>query len=33
MSWNLNYILEAPLSASINRSDDIEKLTARLICE
>ena len=33
MSWNLDYALIPPLSGSINRTDETEKLTARLNCQ
>jgi subtilisin family serine protease len=32
MTWNLNYVLNAPLSGSIDRTDDTRKLTVPLIC-
>jgi hypothetical protein len=33
MNWNLDYVLKAPLSGSINRSDDTSKLTTPVVCE
>jgi hypothetical protein len=33
MNWNLDYVLKAPLSGSINRSDDTSKLTIPVTCE
>ncbi|MCP4046466.1 MAG: S8 family serine peptidase, partial [Gammaproteobacteria bacterium] len=33
MNWNLDYALNAPLSGSINRSDETTKLTAPVVCE
>jgi subtilisin family serine protease len=33
MSWNLDYALIPPLSGLINRTDETEKLTARLNCQ
>jgi hypothetical protein len=30
--WNLDYVLMAPLSGSIDRSDDVDKLTLPLAC-
>jgi subtilisin family serine protease len=32
-SWNLNYVLAGPLSGSVNRSDDVIKLTTPLVCQ
>lgn len=31
--WNLNYVLAEPLSGSIDRSDDVIKLTTPLVCQ
>jgi hypothetical protein len=33
LSWNLNYVLNTPLSGSIDRTDDVEKLTLPLACQ
>jgi len=33
LSWNLNYVLNAPLSGSVDRTDEAEKLTLRLACQ
>jgi len=33
MDWNLDYLLKAPLSGSINRSDETSKLTDTVACE
>jgi len=33
MTWNLNYVLSAPLSGSVNRSDDTRKLTLTQACQ
>jgi len=33
MNWNLDYVLLPPLTGTINRSDDTEKLTVRLDCQ
>jgi hypothetical protein len=33
MTWNLNYVLNAPLSGSVNRSDDAGKLTLSQACQ
>jgi hypothetical protein len=33
MSWNLNYVLQSPLSGSVDRPDDAVKLTRRLSCQ
>ena len=32
-SWTLDYLMEAPLSGSAQRTDEIVKLTDRLACE
>jgi hypothetical protein len=33
MNWNLDYVLKAPLSGSIDRSDETSKLTTPVACE
>ncbi len=33
ITWNLNYVLEAPLSGSVDHTDDAENLTTPLICQ
>jgi len=33
MTWNLDYVLNSPLSGSVNRSDDAGKLTLSQACE
>ena len=33
MTWNLDYVLNSPLSGSVNRSDDTGKLTLSQACE
>ena len=33
MTWTLNYVLNAPLSGSVNRSDDAGKLTLSQACQ
>jgi len=32
-TWNLNYVLEAPLSGSVDRTDETMKLTVPLVCQ
>ena len=32
-SWNLDYVLAAPLGGSVDRSDDVIKLTTPLVCQ
>ncbi len=32
MTWSLDYVLNAPLSGSVNREDDVTKLTLPLAC-
>ena len=32
-SWNLDYVLQSPLSGSVDRTDETEKLTVRQDCE
>lgn len=32
MTWNLDYVLNTPLSGSVNREDDVGKLTVSLAC-
>jgi hypothetical protein len=33
MTWNLNYVLNLPLSGTVDRSDDTVKLTAPIACQ
>ncbi len=33
VTWNLNYMLNAPLSGAVNRTDDARKLTVPLSCQ
>ena len=33
MSWNLDYVLQSPLSGSVDRTDDTIKLTAPVACQ
>jgi len=33
MTWSLDYVLNAPLSGSIDRPDDTIKLTAPIACQ
>ena len=32
MTWNLDYVLNSPLSGSVNRTDDTGKITTPLVC-
>ncbi len=32
-TWNLNYVLNPPLSGSVNRTDDVRKLTVPVSCQ
>ncbi|MDX2417766.1 MAG: S8 family serine peptidase [Xanthomonadales bacterium] len=32
-NWNFNYILNSPLSGTVNRTDDVDKLTTPIACE
>ena len=33
MTWTLNYLLELPLSGSVNRTDEPRKLTTTVVCQ
>ena len=33
MTWTLDYVLESPLSGSVNRTDETSKLTTTMVCQ